>query len=205
MWNYHGSPVLDIPDKKYYGFAYLITNLLTGEGYVGRKYFWRKRKPKGKTRRVTTESDWKTYYGSSDELSQDISVYGEELFNREIISYHETKGQVNYAEMVAQVNRDVLFALTPDNTRMYYNRNILARYYAPHDVVGEKNKSEFRDMWAKLSESARQDMISNSYGEKMLGDNQSRWDSLSYDVKDALTKNMRKIARDYRQQEKDMI
>ena len=46
-----------------YGFVYKITNILNGREYIGRKYFVQKRKPKGGKRRVTSESDWKKYYG----------------------------------------------------------------------------------------------------------------------------------------------
>ena len=53
----------DIGD--FFGYVYLITNKSTGKKYIGRKYFMQKRKPKGGKRRVTSESDWKKYYGSS--------------------------------------------------------------------------------------------------------------------------------------------
>ena len=61
----------------YYGFVYLITGKQTGRRYIGRKYFWQKRKPRtGSKRRVTSESDWKKYYGSCPELKEDIKEYG---------------------------------------------------------------------------------------------------------------------------------
>ena len=55
------------------GFVYLITNLTTNLKYVGKKNFWSVRKLpplKGKTRKRTkrVESDWKDYYGSSEEV-----------------------------------------------------------------------------------------------------------------------------------------
>ena len=43
----------------YFGFVYEITNLLNGRRYIGRKYFWSFRTPKGKKRKVKQESDWK--------------------------------------------------------------------------------------------------------------------------------------------------
>ena len=60
----------------FYGFVYLITNKSNGKRYVGRKYFWSFRKPKGKKRKVKQESDWKKYYGSCPELKEDIKKYG---------------------------------------------------------------------------------------------------------------------------------
>ena len=58
----------------------------------------RNENPKGSKRRVTSESDWKRYYGSSAELKQDVKEYGRDNFRREIISLHNTKGWVNYEE-----------------------------------------------------------------------------------------------------------
>ena len=45
----------DVGDN--FGFVYLITNKSNQRQYIGRKYFWQKRKPKGGKRRVTSESD----------------------------------------------------------------------------------------------------------------------------------------------------
>ena len=70
-WKYKGRAFTTEKIGDHYGFVYLIENQLTGQKYIGRKYFWQKRKPKGKTRRVTSESDWKKYYGSNDELKAD--------------------------------------------------------------------------------------------------------------------------------------
>ena len=66
-WIYNGKPFLSEDIGEHYGFVYCITNVLTGRRYIGRKYFWSLRKPRGKSRRVKSESDWKKYYGSSDE------------------------------------------------------------------------------------------------------------------------------------------
>ena len=71
-WIYEGRPFTSDDIGDYYGFVYCITSTVTGRKYIGRKYFVQKRKPKGGKRRVTSESDWKRYYGSSDELKRDI-------------------------------------------------------------------------------------------------------------------------------------
>ena len=127
-WLYEGKPFLtdDIGDQ--FGFVYRITNLQTGKQYIGRKYFWKKRKPRGGKRRVTTESDWKKYYGSSDELKRDRKLLGNDLFKREIISLHNTLGKVNYEETRQLFLNNVLTESTDDGTPAFYNSNILGRY-----------------------------------------------------------------------------
>jgi len=127
-WIYEGRPFTsdDIGDN--YGFVYCITNTTTGQKYIGRKYFVQKRKPKGGKRRVTSESDWKRYFGSSDELKQDIGRMGKENFRREIISLHRTLGKVNYEETRQLFINGVLTESLEDGTPAYYNSNILGRY-----------------------------------------------------------------------------
>tara|TARA_S200000501_G_scaffold374789_1_gene425165 strand:- start:527 stop:982 length:456 start_codon:yes stop_codon:yes gene_type:complete len=128
-WTYQGSTFTsdDIDDK--FGFVYRITNLQTGKQYIGRKYFWSKRKPRGGKRRVTSESDWKKYYGSSDELKADRKLLGNESFKREILSLHTTGGRTNYAETKQLFLNNVLQETLDDGTPKYYNSNILGRYY----------------------------------------------------------------------------
>ena len=128
-WIYEGEPFTtdDIGDQ--FGFVYRITNLQNGRKYIGRKYFWSKRKPRGGKRRVTSESDWKKYYGSSDELKADRGVLGNELFKREILSVQPTKGKVNFEETRQLFLNRVLQESLEDGTPAYYNSNILGRYY----------------------------------------------------------------------------
>ena len=116
----------DIGD--FFGYVYCITNILTGRKYIVRKYFVQKRKPKGGKRRVTSESDWKRYYGSSAELKHDIKQFGKEIFRREIISLHKTQGRVNYEETRQLFLINVLTEADTDGTPKFYNSNILGRY-----------------------------------------------------------------------------
>ena len=44
-------------------------------------------KPRGKSRRVKSESDWKRYYGSSKELADDVATQGKISFKRDILAY----------------------------------------------------------------------------------------------------------------------
>tara|TARA_A100000172_G_C3040154_1_gene110126 strand:- start:1125 stop:1592 length:468 start_codon:yes stop_codon:yes gene_type:complete len=117
-----------------YGFVYCITNRITRKKYIGRKYFWSKRKPRltansGKRRRVTSESNWRNYYGSSPELTADVKEYGRDTFTRQIISLHSTPGKVNFEETRQLFLNNVLTESLTDGTPAFYNSNILGRYY----------------------------------------------------------------------------
>ena len=128
-WYYKGTAFTSDDIGDFFGYVYLITNKSTGKKYIGRKYFVQKRKPKGGKRRVTSESDWKKYYGSSPELKADISTYGKENFSREILSLHPSVGKTNYEETRQLFLHNVLTEKLTDDTPAYYNSNILGRYY----------------------------------------------------------------------------
>ena len=128
-WIYKGKPFTSDDIGDYYGFVYRIINTTNKKEYIGRKYFVQKRKPKGGKRRVTSESNWKQYYGSSDELKQDIRRDGKNTFKREILSLHKTLGKVNYEETKQLFLHNVLAEKLDDGSPAYYNNNILGRYY----------------------------------------------------------------------------
>jgi len=127
-WYYKGTAFTSDDIGDFFGYVYRITNLQNGRQYIGRKYFYQKRKPKGGKRRVTSESDWKRYYGSSDELKRDVKEFGRDKFRREIISLHKTLGKVNYEETKQLFLNNVLMESLDDGSPMYYNSNILGRY-----------------------------------------------------------------------------
>ena len=141
-WIYEGRPFTSDDIGDYYGFVYRITNTNTQKSYIGRKYFVQKRKPKGGKRRVTSESDWKKYYGSSEDLKQDIRRDGKDSFRREIISLHTTLGKVNYEETRQLFLNNVLTEALDDGTPKYYNSNILGRYMRKDYGNFESNSSE---------------------------------------------------------------
>ena len=128
-WLYQGTAFTsdDIDGK--FGFVYRITNIQTGKQYIGRKYFVQKRKPKGGKRKVTSESDWKKYYGSCPELKEDIKKFGKNIFKREILSLHTSVGRTNFEETRQLFLHNVLTDKLTDDTPAYYNSNILGRYY----------------------------------------------------------------------------
>ena len=127
-WTYKGSTFTSDDINDFFGFVYRITNLQTNRKYIGRKYFAQRRKPRGGKRRVTSESDWKKYYGSSAELKADVKTLGKSIFKREILSLHTTLGKVNYEETRQLFLHNVLTESLADGTPSYYNSNILGRY-----------------------------------------------------------------------------
>ena len=128
-WMFQEQPFLSENIGDSFGFVYRITNLQTNKQYIGRKYFVQKRKPRGGGRRVTSESNWKKYYGSCPELTTDIKTIGKELFKRELLSVHPTVGKTNYEETRQLFLNNVLTSKLDDGSPAYYNSNILGRYY----------------------------------------------------------------------------
>jgi Putative endonuclease segE, GIY-YIG domain len=125
LWTYQNHPVEEIPEG-YIGFVYLITNLQTGQKYIGKKLaqFKRTKPPlKGKKlkRRSTVESDWRDYWSSSDRLQADVQALGPENFTREILYYCKSKAEMSYLEAREQFERRVL------ETDDYYNGIINVR------------------------------------------------------------------------------
>ena len=125
QWTYKGKIVENIPEE-YIGFVYLITNITNDKKYIGKKLaqFKVTKKPlKGKKnkRRSTKESDWRTYWGSSDKLNEDVEHLGPENFTREILYYCTSRGELSYLEAKEQFDREVL------KTDEYYNGIINVR------------------------------------------------------------------------------
>jgi len=79
MWIYKNKKIEEIP-KGYYGFVYIITDIETNRKYIGKKsIFFRRRK---KNKLITFESDWKDYFGSSEELKSLIEKKVKDFFKR---------------------------------------------------------------------------------------------------------------------------
>ena len=128
-WLHDDKPFVSDDIGDYFGFVYLITNKSNSRRYIGRKYFWSFRKPKGKKRKVKQESDWKKYYGSCPELKEDILKYGRENFSRTILSLHKTAGKTNFEETRQLFVNGVLTESLDKGIPAFYNSNILNRYF----------------------------------------------------------------------------
>ena len=128
-WTYNGVPFTSSDIQDYFGFVYLIQNTINGRRYIGRKYLWSFRTPRGKKRKVKSESDWKNYYGSCPELKEDIKKYGRENFSRTILSLHKTKGKTNYEETRQLFVNNVLTESLDNGEPAFYNSNVLSRYF----------------------------------------------------------------------------
>lgn len=128
MWYYKDTPVEEI-DPQYKAFVYLITNLQTGRLYIGLKQttFSKTKQVKGKKKRIRVESDWRTYWSSSEELQKDVAKLGEQSFKREILYFCKLKSHANYLEAREQMDRRVL-----ENQDKYYNGIVNCRVSRNH-------------------------------------------------------------------------
>jgi len=137
-WLHKGEVVETLPEDCV-GFVYLITNTVSGRKYIGKKlakfsrttYKTVKLKngnKKKKKIRGKIESDWQTYYGSSDELLKDVESLGSDKFIREILHYCNSKALTSYLEAKEQFERKVL------ETTDYYNGNIQVRVHGSHII-----------------------------------------------------------------------
>jgi hypothetical protein len=145
MWLYNKQEFTSEMIGDSYGFVYLITCTITGQKYIGRKFFWSKKtlqplKGKKNKRHKLIESDWKDYWSSSKYVHELIEQYGKENFIREIISIHPNKQETNYRELCEQIIRNVLDSRTENGEKIYLNENIERRYFPSERFYESRNK-----------------------------------------------------------------
>ena len=135
-WHYQQILINELPEDCV-GFVYLITNTVSGRMYIGKKlakfskttYKIVKLKngaKKKKKIRSKVNSDWQEYYGSSDELTKDVTDLGTDKFHREILYYCRSKAECSYIEAREQFTRLVL------ESDDYYNGQISVRVHGSH-------------------------------------------------------------------------
>jgi hypothetical protein len=136
VWLYENTQIQELPEDCV-GFVYLITNNLTGRKYIGKKlakfsktsYKIVKLKNGNKKRKrikSKIDSDWQLYYGSNDQLNQDIAELGADNFTREILFYCPSKATCSYVEAREQFNHRVL------ESDDWYNGQISVRVHGSH-------------------------------------------------------------------------
>jgi len=114
-WVYQGLTFTSEDIKDHYGFVYRITNLSNNKMYIGKKFFWNKKrlpplKGRKNKRNKLVESDWKQYYGSSEEVKNLVEETGHENFKREILYLCRSKGECAYIEAKLQFDYNVLLS-----------------------------------------------------------------------------------------------
>lgn len=116
-----------------YGFVYIITNTTNNRKYIGKKFFYssKTKQVKGKKKKYKVFSDWESYYGSNQELKDDVLKLGKEVFKREILDLCKTKGECSYLEAKRQFEQNVI--MKPDE---YYNTWIMVRVHRKHMKLG---------------------------------------------------------------------
>ena len=136
VWLYENIEITQLPEDCV-GFVYLITNNLSGRKYIGKKLAkfskttyrmvkLKNGKKKRKKIKGKIDSDWLTYYGSSPELTKDITALGVENFKREILFYCNSKSECSYIEAREQFIHKVL------ESDDYYNGHIQVRVHGSH-------------------------------------------------------------------------
>lgn len=134
-WTYKGSVITELADmpEGTIGFIYKITNVETGEYYVGKKNVLSVRKRKfGKKEiaaltdkrmkhweMVTKESDWKTYRSSNDTVKK----WPNDVSKLEILRFCSSKKSLTYYELQEQFAHDVL------SDELALNDNLLGKFF----------------------------------------------------------------------------
>lgn len=129
-WTFNDVPVTFAPEE-FESFVYLITNLVSGRRYIGKKTCYSRTtlpplKGQKRRRKIVKPSDYLTYYGSSAELQGDVETLGKDSFKREILHWCVTRSDASYMEIKEQLARDVL--LSDD----YYNSWITCKISGSH-------------------------------------------------------------------------
>jgi hypothetical protein len=136
VWLYEKQQIETLPDDCV-GFVYMITNIVSGRKYIGKKlakfsktsYRVVKLKNGNKKRkkiRSKIDSDWQSYYGSNDQLNQDLLALGADNFTREILFYCRSKAECSYVEAREQFHYKVL------ESDEWYNGQINVRVHGSH-------------------------------------------------------------------------
>ena len=122
-WTYKDLKFTTEMIDSYIGFVYMITNLTNNKKYIGKKQFQFKKvkQVKKKRKSIKVDSDWESYFGSSDELKKDVELLGKENFKREILILCKSKSILSYWES------KYIFTLGCLESNDYYNSWVSVR------------------------------------------------------------------------------
>ena len=139
----HWEAKWEFTPSEFVGFLYKITNMTSGRIYIGKKFLQSttKKVVKGKRnkKKIVKDSDWRKYTGSSSWLNEEIALYGKDKFKFEILSLHESRSTLAWAETEYLVKHDALRAKMPDGTKQFYNGIVVGIKYTVKEET-EKEK-----------------------------------------------------------------
>lgn len=122
------------------GFIYIIRNTANGRFYIGKKLFRKAGKRMGK--KVAEISNWQKYYGSSKELQEEITRYGKNNFEREILQCFDSKSDMAFAELLYQIKYCIKNKLSYNsmvNVRLFI-RESMRNIEIKEDIICTKTK-----------------------------------------------------------------
>ena len=146
-WRFKGKLITEIDDmpEGTFGFIYRVIHLPTQKKYIGKKVLFFERNVKlGKRalealkeerraagiggrvpqkKKVVKESDWKTYYGSQEDIKKLVRSSKPEDWNREILDFVPTKKLLTYYEIKH------IFICNALEDSDFLNDNILGKFY----------------------------------------------------------------------------
>lgn len=140
MWLYNNTTISSIEEtpENSIGFIYKITCTKTGKFYIGKKNLYStiskpltkkelseydKPGKKPTKKKVTKESDWKTYLGSSKEFKQYVKDNGSENFTKEILQFCKSKKSLTLYEIIHIIKYNCL------ESELSFNDNILGKFF----------------------------------------------------------------------------
>lgn len=122
---------------EWYGFIYLIKDTISGKMYIGKKNFKTNRNiklgkkeikalpvtrgRKASKKQVIAESDWKTYYGSADEIKNNPD---KSCYERYLLKLCKSSAALSYYEVKYLCIYEVL-----EKPEQFINSNILGKFY----------------------------------------------------------------------------
>ena len=145
-WVYNSKPITNLNDfpKDTFGFIYIVKNTNTNKSYIGKKVFYHTQNKKlGKKeiaalptqrghvpskKKIVKESDWKTYYGSADEVKQWAKTTPKDKLLRVVMRLCKSSKELTYYETKYMFDYNVL-----EDQNKWANSNILGKFF-PKDL-----------------------------------------------------------------------